>query len=433
MTLNLFYQLPDKFGVVGARNMSSKEEINLEKPLSALSRNKLVSKNMVKNVRLTKLQALCKSMQIEVLGQLKPDYVDALQRWTSTENDDEFRRLSNVVEAMDNMALRQRASEDLVTGRKKSEIGHSESHQNQVYISGLQLAPLGNVALSNVAMGHQLAGSAIPTTSFAASYASLAQSGQNHNISSYLPSFSSPGLTSSPANARIDTQLLPFHLPDRGYQSSDRTSILEVSPIDGEVILNDKNTRNVVALSTNKRRRLNTLPEVNKPSAVASNRPGETGKAKEKNPDKEKPKTIYVRLYNSPTNWRHLRQEVCPLEPYGGLNLDALNIMFGFPEGISSRVIHPKTRRPVFMADGQLLAADLLLDALEDYQAYWTKRRRQEGQRKRTLGREIRIGHTSSARPSRATILYLEIIVIDPVVVYHHGNGYKTDNIQNFG
>ncbi|KLO03930.1 hypothetical protein SCHPADRAFT_897440, partial [Schizopora paradoxa] len=325
--------------------MKSKEEIDFEKLVLTLSRNKLVSHNMVRKVSKAKLEALCKSMQIEVLGHLKPDYIEALQRWaqaskrspatiesqTSYNDLEEFHRLSNVVEAMDDLALHQRASGDLVRERNKTEVGDSGSRLNQIYTSGLQLVPLGNAALSNVARGHQLAGSAIPITSFVASYASLAQSEHNpmdHHTNSYLPSYSSSGLTSSPA--------------DREYQSSDRPPILEVSYIDSEATSNVKNS---LTSDSNKRRRLDTLPEVDKPGATASNQCGGSAKTKEKNLDKE--------LYNSPTNWRHLRQEVCPLEPNGDLNLDALNIMFGFAEGISSRVIHPKTRRPVFMADGK--------------------------------------------------------------------------------
>ncbi|KLO03864.1 hypothetical protein SCHPADRAFT_948238 [Schizopora paradoxa] len=83
------------------------------------------------------------------------------------------------------------------------------------------------------------------------------------------------------------------------------------------------------------------------------------------------PRFVSVRLYEKPKDWRHTQESLCLLESNGDLDLASLNNIFRLPLNVSCRVIHPKTRRPIFESKergSRILEKVLVDEALDDSQ-----------------------------------------------------------------
>ncbi|KLO03993.1 hypothetical protein SCHPADRAFT_897385, partial [Schizopora paradoxa] len=78
---------------------------------------------------------------------------------------------------------------------------------------------------------------------------------------------------------------------------------------------------------------------------------------------------VVIRLYTKPDGWRHIQQSTCALELNGDLILSNLNKSLDIPDEALCKVIHPKTRRPIY--DGTVngerrIEAEIIQEALEE-------------------------------------------------------------------
>lgn len=62
---------------------SAKHDEAYGKVIAALERDKLVSKSLLKTVPKARLEMLCNAKVLQVAGNLKDNYIDALREWVS--------------------------------------------------------------------------------------------------------------------------------------------------------------------------------------------------------------------------------------------------------------------------------------------------------------------------------------------------------------